>query len=139
MIFKDKTILKALWAGMFFLCALLGFVPQPEGANRWLLFGFSLLFFLPPALLLWQGKVTRDRKLLKLMRNLSIFSLSGTLLLLLGNFLSILVPESVGNALYYLLIVISTPMGCCGYYFLSLFLWAILLWCSLFFLQECKK
>lgn len=139
MFFKDKTILQALWAGMFILCALLGFVPAPEGANRWLLLGFSILFFLPPALLLWQGKVTRDRKLLKRMRNFSIISLAGTLVLLLANFLSILAPESVGNALYYMLIIISTPMVCCGYYFLSLFLWAMVLWCSLFFLKEARK
>lgn len=139
MVFKDKGILKALWVGMFLLCALLGFVPQPEGSNRILLLIFGILFFLPPALLLWQSYRDADRKHLLLVRNLSILSLSATVFLLFCNILSMLAPEVVGNLLYYLLVVVSTPMICCGYWALSLLLWAALLWGSLLCLKNPKK
>lgn len=139
MLFKDKAILKALWAGMFILCALLGFVPQPTGANKWLLLGFGVLFFLPPGLLLYQCRKTRDSKNLRLMRKLSIISLTATLLLLIANMLSLLAPQSVGDALHYILAVVSTPMFCCQYWIISLFGWAIVLWCCITFLKERKK
>lgn len=139
MIFKDKGILKALWAGMFLLCALLGFVPQPEGANKWLLLGFGILFFVPPGLLLYQCRKSADLENLRLVRNLSIVSLGVTVALLVANILSMLAPQTVGDALYYILVVVSTPMVCCQYWVVSLFLWAALLWCSLFFTKELKK
>lgn len=139
MLLKNKTSLMALWAGMFILCAVLGFVPQPEGANKWLLLLFALLFYLPPALLLWQCRKSGDRKGLRLIRNLSLISLGATLVLLMANILSLLAPEAVGNILYYALVVVSTPMVCGQYWFVSLLLWAILLWCSLIFLREIKK
>ena len=139
MIFKDKSILKALWAGMFLLCMLLGFVPEPTGANHWLLLGFGILFFLPPALLLFQGWKQRDRKLLKQLCRLSLISLSVTLVLIVANMLSLLASEAVGNFLYFLLVVCSTPMICCQYWFVSLAAWAILLWCSFIFLRDMKK
>lgn len=139
MIFKDKGILKAMWAGMFFLCALLGLVPEPEGANRWLLLCFSLLFFVPPGLLLWQCKKTADRKNSLWVRNIAIISLAATVVLLAANLLSVLLPESVGEVLYYALVVVSAPMVCGQYWVISLFLWAVLLWCSIFLLKNLKK
>lgn len=139
MIFKDKTFLKALWGGMFFLCALLGFVPQPTGANKWLLFAFGLLFFLPPGLLLYRCLKPRDVATLRLIRNISLISLSATLVLLAANILSMLSSEALGNFLYGLLVVISAPMICCQYWFVSLLLWATLLWCSIFFLKKPSK
>lgn len=139
MIFKDKGILKAIWTGMFLLCALMGFVPQQEGANKILLLVIGLLFFLPPALLVYQCYRTRDRKQLKLVRNLAIVSLSATLSLLVLGMLSMLLPQAVGDALHYILIIVSTPMVCCQYWIVSLFLWAALLWTSLFFLKKAPK
>ncbi len=139
MIFKDKGILKALWAGMFFLCALLGFVPEPTGGNKWLLVVLGVLFFLPPALLMYQGQKTADEKLLRLLRNLAAISLGATVLLLIANMLSMLAPEAVGNVLYYILVVVSAPMVCCQYWFVSLLLWAALLWGSILCLRTLKK
>ena len=139
MIFKDKSILKAQWVGMFLLCALLGFVPQPTGANKWLLMCFGILFFLPPILLLYQGYKTKDKKLLKLMRKLSAISLISTVVLLIANMLSMLAPQPVGDALYFLLVVASTPMICCQYWFISLSGWAIVLWCNIVFLRDMRK
>lgn len=139
MIFKDKGILKALWAGMFLLCALLGFVPNPEGGNKWLLLIFGLLFFLPPMLLIYRSRQTGDRKHLRLVRNLSVVSLTATVILLVLNMLSLLLPEAVGDVLYFLLVIVSTPMVCCQYWVLSLFLWAALLWVSLILLKNTPK
>ena len=131
MIFKDKGILKALWAGMFILCALLGFVPQQEGANKYLLLVMGVLFFLPPALLIYFAKEQGDTLTLKLIRNLSIASLVLTVVLILANFLSLMAPEAVGNILYGVLVIVSSPMVCSGYWVLSLFCWACLLMASL--------
>ena len=139
MIFKDKGILKALWAAMFFMCALLGFVPEQEGFNRWLLFFIALLFFVPPALLLWQCRQTKDRKTLRLILFLSVASLLLTTVLMVINYLSVLLPEAVGNVVNWILVVVSTPAFCSHMWFVSLFLWAVILWCSIIFLQECKK
>ena len=50
-----------------------------------------------------------------------------TLVLLVCNFLSVLGSEALGNVLHYMLIILSTPMVCCGAWGLSLFLWACLL------------
>ena len=139
MIFKDKSILKAQWVGLFILCALLGFVPQPTGANKWLLMIFGILFFLPPALLLYQGYKTKDKKLLQRMRKLSAISLISTLVLIIANMLSLLAPQAVGDTLYFLLVVASAPMVCCQYWLISLSGWAIVLWCTIVFLRDMKK
>lgn len=139
MILRDKSILKAMWAGMFLLCALMGFVPPQTGANKWLLLIFGVLFFLPPALLVYHSVRTHDEKQLRLVRNLSLISLSATLLLLVINLFSIFLSQAMGNMLHYLLTIVSTPMICCQYGIVSLFLWATLLWSCLYFLKNPLK
>jgi len=120
---KKKTLF-ALWGGLFILCAGLGFIPNPEGAVRIGLTLLSVLFFLPPALLL---RLHGDRATVTLVRNLSLLSLALTLLALVLNFLFALSSETVGSVLHYVLIIVSSPMVCSGYWVLSLFLWACLL------------
>ena len=127
----NQYILAAIWAGMFILCVVLGFLPPQEGANRYLLAGFAVLFFLPPALLVWQGHQGHDRRLLALVRNLSIASLSGSVLLIIANFLAAFRSELLGDILHGLLVVVSSPMICGGHWAMSLFLWACLLIASL--------
>ena len=51
---KNRSLFIA-WAFLFILCAIGGFIPVTKTAVRILLTGLSLLFFLPPALLLHQG------------------------------------------------------------------------------------
>ena len=117
----------ALWGGMFILCAGLGFIPEPTGFLRWMMTGLSLLFFLPPFLLLGSG----DRERVKLVRTLSGISLLITLVLIIANFAAFSAPETLGAALYVLLVILSSPMVCSGYWALSLFGWACLLMVSL--------
>jgi len=123
--------LTALWAGLFIVCAGLGFIPEPEGTLRIFLTVLSLLFFLPPALLLYEAGKRQDKRVILLIRNLSILSLGLTMVLLILNFLTVLSSETLGLILYYVLIVVSSPMICSGYWAMSLFLWACLLTVSL--------
>ena len=136
----NKYILLAIWVGMFFLCAVLGYLPPQEGANKWLLAIIAVLFFLPPALTVYQCQKEKDGKLLRLVRTVSLVVLIATVALLVVNLLSIalllVMPEKtaliVGDVLYYALILVSTPMICGQYWGIGLIGWAALLWSSIF-------
>ena len=131
-----KTYLFALWGCLFIICAGLGFIPEPAGAVRVLLTLVSVGFFVPPAVLLYRAKQEKDTHTLQLIRNLSALSLLVTVIALIGNFLSALSSEFLGNLLHAVLVVVSSPMICCGYWALSLFLWACLLMVSLQLLKK---
>ena len=126
-----KSTLFALWGGLFIICAGLGFIPEPAGFLRFALTALSLGFFLPPAVLLYRAKEEGDTHTVQLVRNLSALSLSVTLVTLILNFLSAFWPEFWGNVLYFILVTVSAPMVCSGYWVLSLFGWACLLMVSL--------
>ena len=119
----NKKLLYALWAGLFILCAGLGFIPEPEGSLQMLLTVVSLAFFLPPAWLLYRGDVSDA----KLIFSFSALSLGLTLALLVLNFLTALQSEFLGQVLHYTLVIVSCPMICRGHWAMSLFLWACLL------------
>ena len=123
---KNRSLFIA-WAFLFILCAIGGFIPVTKPAVRILLPGLSLLFFLPPALLLHHGTVPERH----LVRNLSVLSLVLTVLLLIANFLTAFRSEALGNALHALLTVVGCPMITSGHWAMSLFLWACLLVASL--------
>lgn len=131
-----KTSYYSIWAGMFILCAGLGFIPEPAGLGKWLLVALSVAFFLPPFLLVRQAAREKDRATLTLVRNLSLLSLCLTVVTLIGNFLCVMASDAVGNAMYALLVILSTPMICGQYWLLSLFLWAFLL---LFCVQKLRR
>ena len=126
-----NRILYVLWGALFILCAALGFIPEPAGAGRLLLTLASLLFFLPPAMLIRSARKTGSRSQLALMRNLSALSLGLTAVLLILNFLTAFRSETLGNILHAVLVIVSSPMICSGHCALSLFLWASLLIASL--------
>lgn len=119
----NKRILLAAWAILFLLCAVLGFIPEPEGFVKALLTLLSIGFFVPPALLVWKGETAA----VKLVRNLSIASLAVTLGAIVLNLVSVYFSQAVGTALYAILVIVSTPMICVGHWALSLFLWAFLM------------
>ena len=123
----NKKMLFTLWGVLFILCAGLGFISVPEGAVKGLMTALSVLFFLPPVLLLWKA----DRETSLLIRNLSLLSLGVTLVTLILNFVMAVSSEFLGNVLHYILVIVSAPMICSGYWVLSLFLWACLLMVSL--------
>ena len=121
-----------IWAGLFILTALLGFITEPNGLLKALMVMAAVGFFVPPALLLKQG----DFQDIKLVRNLSLVSLITTTVLLVLNVMSVLASEAVGTGLYALLILLSAPMVCSQYWALSMFLWACLLMVSLKLLKK---
>lgn len=126
-----KTTWYTLWGGFFILCAGLGFIPEPAGVLKGLLIVFSIAFFLPPAVLLYNAAKEKDRMTITLIRNLSLASLLLTIAAIVANFLSLMAPQALGNILYVILIIVSSPMMCAQYWVLSLFLWACLLMVSL--------
>lgn len=123
---KNRNLFIA-WGVLFILCAVLGFIPAAEGVGRLLMTGISVLFFLPPALVIRAG----DREQLLLIRNLSLLSLGLSVVLLILNFLTAFRSEALGNVLHALLTVVSCPMIASGHWALSLFLWACLLVASM--------
>ena len=122
-----NRFLFALWGAMFILCAGLGFIPEPAGVLKGLLTGLAILFFLPPAMLVWKGRREKDRTPLLLVRNLSIASLSLSVVLIIANFLTAFRSELMGDILHGVLVVVSSPMICSGHWAMSLFFWACLL------------
>ena len=134
----NKNLLYTLWAFLFILCAALGFIPEPEGALQNLMTLAAALFFVPPACLLYRAGRESHRHCLLLIRNLSALSLGLTLVLLILNFFTAFSSEALGLVLYYVLVMVSSPMICSGHWAMSLFLWACLLTGSLGMLKKAK-
>ena len=123
----NQKAIYALWAVLFILCAAFGFIPEPEGLTAAALTLVSVVFFVPPALLLFRA----EKQDVLLIRNLSALSLGLTVMLLILNFLTAFSSETLGRILHYVLTIVSSPMICSGNWALSLFLWACLLMGSL--------
>ena len=126
-----RKLLFALWAVLFSLCAGLGFIPEPEGLMAAVLTGISLASFLPPWILLYRAGKSGSAADILLIRNLSALSLGMTLAALIANFFTAFASETIGQILYYILIIVSSPMVCSGHWATSLFLWACLLMVSM--------
>ena len=123
---KNKTLF-TLWGVLFALCAGLGFLPNPQGALRILLTILACGFFLPPLVLISRGQPHT----LRLIRNLAALSLLLTVALIIINFLSFSASRLLGNMLYALLVIISSPMVCGQIWFIGLFGWAFLLFSAI--------
>ena len=125
-------ILFALWAALYLLCAGLGFIPNPQGALRILMILLAIACFVPPLLLIR----TKERPVVALVRNLAILWLALTMVLICFNFLSATSSEAMGNLMYRLLVMISSPMICGQYWIMSLFGWAYLLFDAIHALRK---
>ena len=134
-----KSYLFALWGGLFTLCAVLGFIPAPGRALQILMTLLSVAFFIPGALLLRHAALNKDQNTAMLVRNLAAASLLLTLILIIGNFFSVLGSARLGSILYTLLIIVSSPMICSQYWALSLFLWACLMIGAMQILRQKKN
>ena len=128
--------LYSLWGVLFIICAVLGFIPIPYNWVQTVLTALSVLFFLPPVALLYCAGKQGDRSTPQLIRNLSLASLGLTLLVLILSVVSAVQSEFLGNMLHGILVIVSTPMICSGYWVLTLFLWACLLIYSLQLLRK---
>jgi hypothetical protein len=132
---RNKT-LYFIWGGLFIFCGLLGFIPQPEGIVKALMVISSLVFFVPGGMLLYLNHKSGNLQVIHTVRNLSLVSLGVTLFLLVLNFLSGNASSAMGDFLYGLLVMLSAPMVCSQYWFLSLFLWACLLMTAISFRKK---
>lgn len=122
-----EKVLYCIWACLFILCAGLGFIPNPTGVGKAILVLLSVLFFVPGGMILIDGIRANDRKAVLRIRWICIASLVLTVGFLIANFCSVGASDAVGNTLYELLVIVSSPMICSQYWVLSLFLWGCLL------------
>lgn len=136
---KNNRALYWAWGILYAVCAALGFLPEPTGPLAGLLVLVAVVFFLPPALLLYRAMPREQVKTVQLIRNLSAASLLATLVALIVNFLSVGASATVGAVLYGLLIVVSAPMVCGQSWLIGLFGWALLLTVSRRYLKKVKK
>lgn len=127
-----KWILYGIWICLYASCAVSGFlVADPSGQQQWALLVLSLLFFVPPALLLVDAYRFKEQKTFLLLRWISGLSLALTLVLLVTNVVSALGSEALGTAMYYILVLVSVPMICSQRWFFILFLWACVFFATL--------
>jgi hypothetical protein len=117
----------------------LGFIPQPEGFLYVLLLITGILFFVPGGLLLYHAYCNKDIATMAVIRNVSLISLSATLIFLVLNFLSANATKAAGDLLYGFLVIFSSPMVCSQNWLISLFLWACLLMTSISLQKQAKK
>ena len=119
------------WGALYFICVGLSCVTDPQDLVAVLSVTAALLFFLPPMMLLYWA-IPRERwGTVKLIRILSIASLSLTFVALILNFASVGLSDSLGIFLHAVLILVSVPMVCMQSWIVSLFLWAILMMVTL--------
>lgn len=132
-----SKILYPVWGALYILCVCLGAISQRNTATDVALTGISLLFFIPGFMLLFDAIRNHNTKTLKTLRLLSAASLGLTVLALIGNILSTMGSSLLGDIAYGILLIVSAPMLCCKFWFLSLLLWAVLFYAS--FPQKQKK
>ena len=128
---KRNDKLSLIWGGLYILCAALGFVQTQNGLLKALFALLAMGFFIPGGILLYEAVEQKNRALVKRIRILSISSLVLTVLVLIGNVLTLPAAEAVGNRMHALLVIVSAPMVCSQFWAISLFLWSCLLMASL--------
>lgn len=129
----------ALWGVMFIICALLGFIPEPQGFVKAVCVLAAAAFFVSPGALLYKFFAARDAASLKKLALAAAVSLGATLTLLLGNLLAVTAPQWVGDVLYGGLVIVSAPMVCSRYWAVSLFGWACVLMVAISAWRKVKK
>ena len=124
----NNATLFTVWGGLYALCAALSFLPDREGLASLLCFLSGIAFFVPPFVLLYR---TPGKRMPRLFAGLSLASLLLTTVLIIANFFTVGLSQAMGTFFHVLLCMISVPMFCLNYWVLSLFIWAVLLVCSL--------
>ena len=122
-----KSYVYIAWGVLYAICVGLSFVAPESGFEKALLVLCGLIFFLPPAYLLWRAGKENCRKTLLILRLLSIGVLALSTALLMLNMLSVYWSPRTGLVLYVLLVMFAPPVGCIQSWALSLFLWACVL------------
>lgn len=124
---SKNTKLWISWGCMYLLCTACGFIIVAPGFLSGLFLLFSIGFFIPGGMLLWNGIKAGDQRTVKAVRILSILSLSLTLLMIILNFATVQDSATVGVVMQCILNIVSTPMICSQVWVVGLFGWACLL------------
>lgn len=122
-----KGKLALAWGILYVICTIFGFIDTKNGFLQAIFALVSIGFFLPGGILLYEAVGENDRRTALRIRYLSITSLCLTILMFIGNVLSLPASEAVGDRMYALLVLVSTPMISSQMWAISLFLWACLL------------
>ena len=122
-----KGKLALAWGSLYVICTAFGFIETQNGLLQAIFALFSIGFFLPPGILLYDAVSVKDKTTVLCIRYISITSLVLTVLTFVGNLLTLPASEAVGNRMYALLVILSTPMVSSQLWVMSLFLWACLL------------
>lgn len=112
-----------VWLGLFLITAAMGFVPEQARAMRVLRLTLTVLFFLPPLMILRKGTKQDAKRIFAL----SAASLCLTVAAIVISVICARGSTELGNFLHGVLVVVSAPMICGGVWVLSLFLWACLM------------
>lgn len=132
---KNRNLYIA-WCVLYIFCTALGFVPAREGVYFALRMALAFGFFVPPAMLLYRAVQRDDRKCMQLIRTLSIVSLVATLVAMVLNLMTVGATAAAGKLMYWVLVIVSSPMICMQIRGISLFLWACLLFVSMKHLKK---
>ena len=121
-------VLYTLWASMFLLTAVLGLLfPEETGLGRWVLAAVSVIFFVPPWVILNRAKGEQNTHHIRLIRYICLASIVLTAVLLVLNLRSAGLSAGLGLALNAALAVVSAPMLCSNLFVLPIFLWGCLI------------
>ena len=126
----SRKVLYIVWLVAYGICGALGLIQPGDGVQAGAMTACSVLFFVPPGILLAQAIRHKDLRAMKRIRLISILCLSLTLVCLIANIAVFNASETVGNVMYVLLNFLSVPMVCSQYYALGLFLWGCLLFAT---------
>ena len=126
------------WLYLFIFCAAMGFIRERNPLVTALLTLLCLVFFVPGGMLMYHGIKKRDRKTVRNVMIISISSLVLTMVLFIANTLTALAPNNdlLGRIFQAVLVVFSAPMMCAPYQFISMFLWACLLFTGISFWKK---
>ena len=125
-----------IWGIYYIVCAALGFIPQPQGFLFGLLLCIGLGFFIPGGMLLYRAVKHGERKSLRWLRDISLFSLVATVVLFILTVLAAAAPAILGDFLHFLMVICCAPMICAQVWLPVLFGWACML---MICLQHMKK
>lgn len=118
-----------IWGVLFVATALLGllFPGAKHPLGLFALRAVTVLFFLPPWLILMKARLAGNHHHRKLIRYLSIASLTATVVLFCCAVFALRLPEFMSTVIHVVMTILCAPLVCSNYYALPLFLWAVLL------------
>ena len=115
------------WIGMYALSVVAGlFWPASVVSHI-----VGILFFVPPAVLLWLGITKKERKLVRWVRWIAVAELVLTVGIIIAMFVTIASKKNLDALMEALLLLLAAPFQCFKAWVLSLFGWACLVYGSM--------